>query len=284
MSHPVHARVLGPLTLALDGRNAATPTARKQRQVLALLLMRYSTVVPVATLIEELWNDDPPRSAVTLVQTYVLGIRKRMAEYLDTTQAQVTENILRTTGKGYLFDTEKIVLDLSHYHVIANAARSSLGLGHDGRAVDLFAAAEDLWVGPPLLDVEPGVPLSADLSHLNQLRLTNLELRIQAQFRLGRDREVCPDLARLTIEHPLDERLQAYYLFSLCRTGQRYRALESYRDFARSMRYDLGLDPCMRLQRLHAVILNGADESLAEVLENRGSEYLNLGFRSAGDM
>ncbi|WP_425454320.1 AfsR/SARP family transcriptional regulator [Nocardia mexicana] len=71
----MYARVLGPLTLALNNRNA-TPTARKQRQLLALLLIRHSTVVPVATLVEELWNDNPPRSATTVVQTYILGIRK----------------------------------------------------------------------------------------------------------------------------------------------------------------------------------------------------------------
>lgn len=137
MSNPVYARVLGPLTLALDNRNA-TPTAQKQRQLLALLLIRHSTVVPVTTLIEELWNDDPPRSAITVVQTYVLGIRKKMAQYLDVDQGEIADRYLRTWSKGYMFDAQDCVLDLRDYRTMTDAARCALNAGDDMRAVDLF--------------------------------------------------------------------------------------------------------------------------------------------------
>ncbi|NKY48494.1 AfsR/SARP family transcriptional regulator [Nocardia cerradoensis] len=273
MSNPVYARVLGPLTLALDNRNA-TPTAQKQRQLLALLLIRHSTVVPVTTLIEELWNDDPPRSAITVVQTYVLGIRKKMAQYLEVDQGEIADRYLRTWSKGYMFDAQDCVLDLRDYRTMTDAARCALNAGDDVRAVDLFTAAEALWTGPALLDVECGLPLSAELSHLEQVRLTDLELRIEAQLRLGRHREVCPDLARLTAEQPLHERLQAYYMYALCRSGRRHRALESYHEFARSLQRELGLDPCVKLRRLHSDILNASDESVTLMLESRHAGYL----------
>lgn len=273
MSNPVYARVLGPLTLALNNRNA-TPTAQKQRQLLALLLIRHSTVVPVTTLIEELWNDEPPRSAVTVVQTYILGIRKKMAEYLELEQSDIADRYLRTWSKGYLFDAQECVLDLRDYRTMTDAARCALTAGDDRRAVDLFQAAEALWTGPPLLDVEAGIPLSSELSHLDQLRLTNLELRIEAELRLGRHREVCPDLARLTVEQPLHERLQAYYMYALCRSGRRHSALESYHHFARALQRELGLDPCVKLQRLHYDILNASDETVTAMLESRHAGYL----------
>jgi DNA-binding SARP family transcriptional activator len=274
----MYARVLGPLTLALNNRNA-TPTAQKQRQLLGLLLIRHSTVVPVSALVEELWNDNPPRSAVTVVQTYILGIRKKLAEHLIIDKREVSEKFLRTWSKGYMFDARECVLDLRDYRSMTDAARCAVHAGDDPRAVELFTAAEALWTGPALLDVEAGVPLSAEISHLDQLRLTDLELRIEAQLRLGRNREVCPDLARLTVEQPLHEKLQAYYMFGLCRSGQRHRALESYHRFVRVLQRELGVDPCLKLQRLHQDILNACDEDVTDMLEARHARYL-IGWRS----
>ncbi|UGT43611.1 AfsR/SARP family transcriptional regulator [Nocardia yamanashiensis] len=282
MTQPVYARVLGPLTLALQNRNA-TPTAQKQRQLLALLLVRHSSVVPVSTMIEELWSENPPRSAVTVVQTYVLGIRKRMAEFLDIEHGEVADRYLRTWSKGYLFDARDCVLDVKDYRIMAEAARCAAGVGNDRRAVELYTASEALWTGPPLLDVEAGNPLNAELTHLQQLRLVNQERRIEAQLRIGDHREVCPDLARLTAEQPLHERMQAYYMYALCRAGQRYRALQVYQDFAQVMQRELGLDPCWKLRQLHLDILNAADESVAEVLESRHAGYL-IGWNSTSEL
>ncbi|MFD6354288.1 AfsR/SARP family transcriptional regulator [Nocardia tengchongensis] len=273
MTQQIYARVLGPLTLALQNRNA-TPTAQKQRQLLALLLVRHSTVVPVSAMIEELWNEDPPRSAVTVVQTYVLGIRKRMAEFLDVEHGEVADRYLRTWSKGYLFDARDCVLDVRDYQVMAEAARCAASVGDDRRAVELYTASEALWTGPPLLDVEAGSPLTAELTHLEQLRLVNQERRIEALLRLGGHREACPDLARLTAEQPLHERMQAYYMYALCRSGQRYRALEVYHNLAELMQLELGLDPCWRIRQLHLDILNASDESVADILETRHAGYL----------
>lgn len=281
MKYPVCARVLGPLTLALNNRNA-TPTAQKQRQLLALLLVRHSTVVPVSTLIEELWSEDPPRSAVAVIQTYVLGIRKKMAEQLDIGQAEVAERYLRTRSKGYSFEVQDCVFDLRNYRSLSDAARIAAKAGDDHRAVDLFHAAEACWTGPALVDVEAGMPLAAEISHLDHLRLANVELRIEAELRLGRYREVCPDLARLTMQHPLDERMQAYYMFALSRSGQRHLALSSYQQFCKAMQHELGLDPCMKLQKLHQDILAASDERVGMMLERKHAGYL-IGFYPPAD-
>lgn len=278
MKYPVCARVLGPLTLALNSRNA-TPTAQKQRQLLALLLVRHSTIVPVSTLIEELWNTEPPRSAVTVVQTYVLGIRKKMAEQLGIDQTEIADRFLLTRNKGYSFEVGDCVFDLRDYRSMSDAARCAAKAGDDHRAVDLFHAAEALWGGPALVDVEAGVPLAAEIAHLEHLHLADIELRIEAELRLGRHREVCADLARLTIQHPLHERIQAYYMFALCRAGRRAVALESFQRFRRLMNEELGLDPCQKVLRLHRDILGASDGSVCDMLESRHAGYL-IGWRS----
>ncbi len=265
MKSSVCARVLGPLTLALNNHNA-TPSAHKQRQLLALLLVRHSTVVPVTTLIEELWNDNPPRSAATLIQTYVLGIRKKMAEELGMSQPDIADRYLVTRSKGYSFEVKDAIFDMRDYQSMSNAAKVASKAGDNQRAVDLFLAAEALWTGPALVDVDCGIPLAAEISHLDQLRLSNIELRIEAQLRLGRYREVSPDLARLNVQHPLHERLQAYYMFALSCSGQRVKALESYQEFYRAMQAELGLQPCQKLQQLHQDILDASDISVTAML------------------
>ncbi|WP_269476328.1 AfsR/SARP family transcriptional regulator [Phytohabitans suffuscus] len=58
------------------GDSSATPTAPKPRSVLALLLLQANQTVPVTALIQELWGHEPPASALTTLQTYVLHLRK----------------------------------------------------------------------------------------------------------------------------------------------------------------------------------------------------------------
>ena len=68
-------KVMGPLEVLHDGRDR-TPTPPKVRQVLALLLLRANQVVAVDALIEEVWGEDPPLSAVGTMQTYIHQLRK----------------------------------------------------------------------------------------------------------------------------------------------------------------------------------------------------------------
>ena len=74
-------RVLGQLTVR-SGATVGCLTAPKPRKVLALLLVRANLVVPIETLSRELWRDEPPASAQTTLQTYVLQVRRMLAQTL----------------------------------------------------------------------------------------------------------------------------------------------------------------------------------------------------------
>ncbi|MFD3511308.1 winged helix-turn-helix domain-containing protein, partial [Nocardia sp. NPDC058666] len=81
--------VLGALAVRENGISI-TPTAPKPRQVLALLALHADQVVPVSALIEELWAGEPPRSARTTLQTYVLQLRALIAGALERGTATAT--------------------------------------------------------------------------------------------------------------------------------------------------------------------------------------------------
>ena len=68
-------RVLGPLEVwGKDG--LLLLGGAKQRALLALLLLNANRIVSREKLIDELWGDDPPETAVTSLQVYVSRLRK----------------------------------------------------------------------------------------------------------------------------------------------------------------------------------------------------------------
>src|ERR1700736_6366283 len=77
----LEVRVLGPLEVLVDGRpvRAGTP---KQRLVLALLAARANQAVPVARLIDVLW-DRAPTAARKSVHAYVSGIRRLIGDRIS---------------------------------------------------------------------------------------------------------------------------------------------------------------------------------------------------------
>lgn len=281
MEYPLEACVLGPLRLTM-GEKDATPSAQKQRQVLATLLVNHPQVVPVSSLFEELWEGDPPRSALTTVQTYVLGIRKRLAEKLHIKPEDVAADLLQTRSKGYFFNAQSCVFDLHQYRGLVEAGKEALQRGDDRGGVRLLRAADDLWRGPVLVDVVRGLPLEVEAAQLEQSRLLILELRVEAELRLGLHREVCADLAGLVMRYPYHERLHAYFMFSLCRAGWRARALEVFHKLRNSMIDELGLEPCAKVQQLHRHILAASEDSVDAVLSRNHAGYLKGIFETEG--
>ena len=71
----VDFRVLGPLE-AGDERESLALGPRKQRAVLVRLLLDVDRTVSVDRLLDDLWGDELPGTAVKMVQIYVSGLRK----------------------------------------------------------------------------------------------------------------------------------------------------------------------------------------------------------------
>ena len=83
-------RILGPIQALLDDDQPAALGAPKQRGLLALLLVNRRRVVPADQLIDGLWGESPPASAVQSLQVYVHGLRRALG----------SERI-ETAGRGY---------------------------------------------------------------------------------------------------------------------------------------------------------------------------------------
>src|SRR4051794_14781733 len=111
--------VLGSLEMLHDG-SLCTPTAPKVRWALALLLVRSNHVVGIESLIEELWGDNPPRSAITTAQTYVYQLRRCMQR---CNLAERPEDVLETRPPGYVLRVAPDSVDASVFTTLTNQGR-----------------------------------------------------------------------------------------------------------------------------------------------------------------
>jgi DNA-binding SARP family transcriptional activator len=246
-------RILGPLDVSVHGVNG-TPSAPKLRTILALLLAHANEVVPVSSIGKELWDDEPPRSGLTTLQTYILHLRKLLASLTHCCAEDIAREVLATTTGGYTFRVGPAQLDLHQFQYHLTTASPD---GPDRQAVHHLRAALALWRGPALVDVPAGRLLESKRRELEEWRLVALERLIETELRLGLYREVTARLAALTMENPLHEGLHRQYMLALHLGGRRAQALEVFHRLRQTLVTELGLEPAPHLQRLQQAILTG---------------------------
>ncbi|MBB5870089.1 DNA-binding SARP family transcriptional activator [Allocatelliglobosispora scoriae] len=247
--------VLGPLSVQI-GATSCTPTAPKVRNVLAALLVHADQVVPVTSLMKELWGDNPPASGMTTMQTYILNLRKLFAGATGRTMAEISGDFLVTRAGGYALRLGGASLDVHRYHALVAQGRQALSSGEDEQAVRLLSEALRQWSGPALVDISVGRLLESKRRQFEESRLVVLEYLVDVELRLGMYREVLTELAALTVENPLHEGLHAQYMRALHLSGRRAQALEVFHRVRGSLVAELGLEPSLPMQRLHQAILN----------------------------
>ncbi len=247
--------VLGPLDLRC-GAVSQVPTGHKPRQVLALLLMNANEVVPARTIIEELWDGQPPAQMLTSVQTYILNLRKLLARVMGRTPAEIARTVLVTQGGSYRFTIAPDEFDVHTYQERAESGYRAIAAGDDARGVELLRSAQAVWRGPVLVDVPPGRHLEPHVVRLEQSKLTTIERRIESELRLGRHNELLSELASLAAQYRLHEHIHAQYMLALHRSGRRSCALTHFQRLRCTFRDELGLDPSPKLYRLQHAILS----------------------------
>lgn len=272
----MYIRVLGPMSLR-HGEAEMTPTAQKPCTVLALLLLNHLRVVPISALMDELWQEAPPKTARTALQTYIFHLRKKLAEITGLGLPEVAGTILQTVPNGYRFVTEPGQFDLEIYHRLQRAGSEAMDAADFRSAAEHFREALRLWHGPAVANVEPGTRIRAEAAALEQSRMTMLDYYIELELRLGLHREILSELAVQTSRNPFYENLHAQYMLALYRSGYRIKALEAFHKLRHNLRDEFGLEPSLELKRFHQAVLT-LDPALDDVtvvpLPRRSAENL----------
>lgn len=249
-------RILGPLEVSADGR-LLTPSAPRQRALLAMLLLRANRVISTDQLIDQLWGEAPPTTARVTLQTYVLRLRRLLHAPGDARRHAV----LVTRPPGYLLRVQPGELDLHHFDRLVDEAGTAMAEHAPERAAEKLRAALALWRGPALADVASEFLRRIEATRLEERHWSALEERIEADLAVGRHTQLVGELDALVAEQPLRERLRGQLMLALYRSGRQAEALGIFRDAREVLAKELGLEPGPSLQRLERAIL-AADPSL----------------------
>jgi SARP family transcriptional regulator, regulator of embCAB operon len=250
-SRTLRFKILGPLEV-WDQDQRLPLGGTKERNLLALLLLRANRFVAVQYLIDQLWTECPPATARNLVQGYVSSLRKRLGLDHDRRSSRPA---LTTHPPGYMLQIDPMSVDASQFARLAEAGRRALYASRNEKALRLLDDALAHWRGPALPDVTAPEVQEIEVPRLEDEYLAAVEDRVEAQLNLGGHARLVGELRALVATHPTRERLRAQLMLGLYRCGRQTDALSEYQKARMLMVSDFGIEPGVRLRELELAIL-----------------------------
>ena len=232
-------RLLGALEIERNGESVPLG-GQRQRALLAVLVLNAGRVVPTDTLVDRLWGEEPPRTAVTSLQNAVGALRRALGA-----------DAVETRAPGYVLRVDDDAIDVRRFERLVAGAR----MLQPAERRDQMRAALDLWRGPPLAEFAFERFAGTEILRLEELRLSAIEERISADLELGSTTELIGELESLVREHPLRERFRSQLMLALYRSGRQAEALETYQAVRETLVDQLGIEPSPELRQLQASIL-----------------------------
>jgi len=236
-------QVLGPFEAGVDGHPVALGGTR-QRLVLAALAARPNAVVSSDRLIEIVWGEAPPDSALSTLQKYVYRLR-----------SAVGADRLVTRSPGYLLRIGDGESDASRFESLLADASAMAAAGQLSEARSAFDAALALWRGPAWQEFAELDFARGEVARLDGLRAAAIDDRTEVALAAGRHAEVIGELEATVDEYPLRERPRGQLMLALYRAGRQADALRAYDAFRRYLGEEVGLEPSAQLAQLADAIV-----------------------------
>jgi len=236
----VELGVLGPLQVRQYGLPVAIPGA-KPRAILIMLGLNHGSVVAADTLVELLWGDDPPRTAIKALQTHVSSLRRTLGD-----------GFVLTEGTGWTLNPATET-DAGRYRVAVKLGRDAMAAGDASKAVSRFDDARSLWRGVP--ELPDGRRGSSEKTLWIEGHAAMVEDRAEALLATGRAAEVIGELEAAIADAPLRERRWGQLMLALYRAGRQGEALGAFKRARALLAAELGVDPGPDLRRLEAAIV-----------------------------
>ncbi|MFG3255075.1 BTAD domain-containing putative transcriptional regulator [Streptomyces sp. NPDC048172] len=254
--------LLGPLRAWRGGRELDLGSPQ-QRVVLAMLLLRRGRLVTTAELVDAVWGEDPPATAVPVLRTYVSRLRKVLR---SEAAAAGSPQVVVSAADGYLARVPHGSVDLGVFEERVAEAQRLRAAGELPAAAERLRAALAEGEGTPLAGL-PGPLAEAERSRLTEERFGALEARLDIEVQLGRYDGAVAELRTLLALHPLRERLCRLLMLALHRTGRSAEALACYDETRRTLVTELGIEPSPPLRELHDSIRAADDVPLPRARE-----------------
>ena len=227
----------------------------KQRALLALLLAHAGQPVPLHGIVDALWHQDPPATAVNVIHRHVAALRRLLEPGLLSGTA--SHRLVRDSG-GYRVDVAPHELDLLRFRTLRQDARRAARQGDRAKAVELLVEALDLWRGPAGSGIPPEVRALPVFTAVDDEHVAAVKEAAGYVPTAGAvlTEHVLVTLRQAAAHHPLDEGLQARLIEVLAAAGRQGEALETYRVVRARLADELGLDPGPELREAQRTALH----------------------------
>jgi DNA-binding SARP family transcriptional activator/transcriptional regulator with XRE-family HTH domain len=247
---PLWLEVLGPLAAWRRGKPVG-PSAAKCRVLLGVLAVTPNTWMHQEALIDAVWGQDPPATAVNLVRAYVSGLRG----VLDPGRSpRDPAGLMISVGIGYRLQVTADQLDVLAFDQLAERGRTGCSRGEVVEACKAYEEALGMWRGQPLADVDVlrGHLAVIDIGRRHAAVICDYA---DAAFAARLSDRVLPYLWELAGSEPLDEKAHARLMIALGGTGQQAAALKVFEDLRCRLDADLGVRPGPELADAHVRVL-----------------------------
>jgi DNA-binding SARP family transcriptional activator/energy-coupling factor transporter ATP-binding protein EcfA2 len=251
--------VLGPLQVEVTGHPVDVGGPRPRR-LLAALVAHVGETVSTDALVDAVWGDRPPRSAVKTLQAYVTRLRAALGT--GGADGKSDSDVIQTVAPGYRLALPREAVDANAFMALVRRARLALDDGAPQVAERLLVEAFELWRGEPYGEFADGGLFAAEVQRLTETRLAGLEVRLAAGLALGRDADVVADAQALCAAHPWHEQFWVHLVTALYRCGRQADALAALRRVRDLLAEEIGTDPGAELRALEQQVLR-QDPTLA---------------------
>ena len=171
-------RLLGPFEVS-SGRRMILSGGGKRPAILAVLLLSANEAVSVERLIDALWGETAPASAVNLVPGYVSDLRR----ILEPDRPPRASGQRLVSSHGYRLMVSENECDLMRFDALIAKAGAAREAGDLSAASWLLGQALGEWRGAPLLDFAAEQFASVASARLQEARLSAAEAAARSSLR-----------------------------------------------------------------------------------------------------
>ena len=247
-------QLMGPLRIWRDGVELDAGT-RPQRCLLAVLLARGGNPVTVAEIIDLVWGEKPPTSALNIIHKYIGGIRRLAEPQLPPRSAG---SYLRRHGNGYRFATDNANLDLDTFRRLVDKAKTCLRRDDAQQALELYVQGLAQWRGSASENSPESVAATATFASIDAEFFEAATSAAQVAVGLRQPARVLAPLRLAARIDRLNEPIHASLIIALAAAGQQAEALALYTTICEQLAGELGIDPGSELRNALQYILTQA--------------------------
>lgn len=243
---PVRIGVLGDL-IATGPHGPVDLGGRRQRAVLALLVIAHGDVVPAEALVESVWAQRQPADALGALQSFISHLRRRLE---PGRTARSRGSVIASRGPGYAVSLSTEAVDAWRFEKLVRGASDD-----SAAAQSALAQALELWRGPAYAEYADEPWAMAEIARLRELRELARERLVAVRLARGESSALVGEIEALVNDAPLREERWRLLVLALYRAHRQGDALGALRRARQALADELGVDPGPALRALEADVL-----------------------------